>query len=86
MSFQELATRVSHRNTGRLSDDPMLDQLMNRIALDENLHMIFYRNLLAGALELSPTQALRAIVDVVTDFEMPGPTSRASAASRRRWR
>ena len=72
VSFQELATRVSHRNTGRLSDDPMLDQLMNRVALDENLHMIFYRNLLAGALELSPTQALRAIVDVVKAFQMPG--------------
>ncbi len=72
VSFQELATRVSHRNTGRLSDDPMLDQLMNRIALDENLHMIFYRNLLAGALELSPSQTMRAIVDVVKKFEMPG--------------
>ena len=72
VSFQELATRVSHRNTGRLSDEPLLDQLMNRIALDENLHMIFYRNLLAGALELSPDQALRAIVDVVKKFEMPG--------------
>jgi acyl-[acyl-carrier-protein] desaturase len=72
VSFQELATRVSHRNTGRLSDDPMLDQLMNRIALDENLHMIFYRNLLAGALDLSPSQTLRAIVDVVKQFEMPG--------------
>jgi len=72
VSFQELATRVSHRNTGRLSDDPMLDQLMNRIALDENLHMIFYRNLLAGALDLSPSQTLRAIVDVVKKFEMPG--------------
>ena len=72
VSFQELATRVSHRNTGRLSDDPLLDQLMNRIALDENLHMIFYRNLLAGALELSPTQALRAIVDVIKNFQMPG--------------
>jgi acyl-[acyl-carrier-protein] desaturase len=72
VSFQELATRVSHRNTGRLSDDPLLDQLMNRIALDENLHMIFYRNLLGGALALSPTQALRAITDVILNFQMPG--------------
>ena len=74
VSFQELATRVAHRNTGRLSGDPMLDQLMNRVALDENLHMIFYRNLLAGALELSPAQALRAITDVVKNFQMPGHT------------
>ena len=74
VSFQELATRVSHRNTGRLSDDPVLDQLMNRIALDENLHMIFYRNLLGGALQLSPDQTLRAITDVVKAFKMPGST------------
>jgi len=72
VSFQELATRVSHRNTGRLSNDPLLDQLMNRIALDENLHMIFYRNLLGAALRIAPSQALGAIVDVVKSFEMPG--------------
>src|SRR5882672_9182896 len=27
VSFQELATRVSHRNTGRISGDPICDQL-----------------------------------------------------------
>jgi acyl-[acyl-carrier protein] desaturase len=72
VSFQELATRVSHRNTGRYVDDPIADQLLTRIAADENLHMIFYRNLLAGALELAPDQTMRAITDVVTTFEMPG--------------
>jgi len=50
----------------------MCDQLLSRIAADENLHMIFYRNLLAAALELAPDQAVRAITDVVTTFEMPG--------------
>ena len=44
VSFQELATRVSHRNTGKVTDDPIADQLLRRIAADENLHMIFYRN------------------------------------------
>ena len=34
--------------------------------------MIFYRNLLKGALELDPDQTMRAITDVVTTFEMPG--------------
>jgi len=72
VSFQELATRVSHRNTGKVTGDPMCDQLLSRIAADENLHMIFYRNLLAAALELAPDQAVRAITDVVTTFEMPG--------------
>ena len=72
VSFQELATRVSHRNTGKLTDDPVADALLGRVAADENLHMIFYRNLLNAALELSPNQTMRAITDVVTTFQMPG--------------
>ncbi|HET8718577.1 MAG TPA: acyl-ACP desaturase [Nocardioidaceae bacterium] len=72
VSFQELATRVSHRNTGKLTDDPVADALLGRVAADENLHMIFYRNLLKGALELDPNQTMRAITDVVTTFAMPG--------------
>src|SRR4051794_34982184 len=50
VSFQELATRVSHRNTGKIAEDPIADQLLARVATDENLHMIFYRNLLGAAL------------------------------------
>src|SRR3954453_4233479 len=72
VSFQELATRVSHRNTGKLTEDPVADQLLARVAADENLHMVFYRNLLGAALELAPNQAMRAITDVVTTFQMPG--------------
>jgi acyl-[acyl-carrier-protein] desaturase len=72
VSFQELATRVSHRNTGRLTDEPVADQLLARVAADENLHMVFYRNLLKAALELVPNQAMRAITDVVENFAMPG--------------
>ena len=72
VSFQELATRVSHRNTGKFTNDPMCESLLSRIAADENLHMIFYRNLMAAALEISPDQAMVAILDVVKNFEMPG--------------
>ncbi|CAN5680839.1 acyl-ACP desaturase [soil metagenome] len=72
VSFQELATRVSHRNTGRVTGDPMCDQLLARIAADENLHMVFYRSLLKAAMELAPDQAMRAVTDVVKTFEMPG--------------
>jgi acyl-[acyl-carrier-protein] desaturase len=72
VSFQELATRVSHRNTGRATGDPIADQLLARIAADENLHMIFYRNLLQAALQLDPDQTMRAITEVVKTFEMPG--------------
>ncbi|MFD7903185.1 acyl-ACP desaturase [Kitasatospora sp. NPDC059722] len=72
VAFQELATRISHRNTGKHAGDPLCDQLLAKIANDENLHMVFYRNLLKAALEIAPDQAMRAIADVVTDFRMPG--------------
>jgi acyl-[acyl-carrier-protein] desaturase len=72
VAFQELATRISHRNTGRYSDDPVADRIMVRIATDENLHMVFYRDLLAAALKIDPSAAVRAIVDEVLAFQMPG--------------
>ena len=40
--------------------------------MDENLHMIFYRNLVQAALEIAPGQTLRAIADEVAGFVMPG--------------
>jgi acyl-[acyl-carrier-protein] desaturase len=72
VSFQELATRIAHRNTGRFTEDPVAEKLMARIAADENLHMIFYRNLIATALELDPNRTVQAIRDEVLGFEMPG--------------
>src|SRR3978361_1631145 len=72
VSFQELATRVSHRNTGRSTKDPIAEQLLSRIAVDENLHMVFYRNLVAAAFEREPDETMKAVRDEVLGFEMPG--------------
>jgi acyl-[acyl-carrier-protein] desaturase len=72
VAFQELATRVSHRNTGRFSQDPIADRIMARIAKDENLHMRFYRDMLQAAMHVDPSAAVEAIVDEVVGFEMPG--------------
>jgi len=72
VSFQELATRVSHRNTGKATGDPVAEQLFARIALDENLHMVFYRNMLAAAFQVAPDDTMCAVRDVVLDFKMPG--------------
>ncbi|GAA3200538.1 hypothetical protein GCM10020255_104950 [Rhodococcus baikonurensis] len=72
MTFQELATRVSHRNTGKACDEPIADKMLQRIAADENLHMIFYRNICAAALDLAPDQALKAVANIVQNFQMPG--------------
>ncbi|KAB8190083.1 acyl-ACP desaturase [Nonomuraea phyllanthi] len=72
VSFQELATRIAHRNTGKASGDEGCERLLARIAADENLHMLFYRNLLKAAFELDPNQTMRSVTDVVTTFQMPG--------------
>ncbi|WP_025617705.1 acyl-ACP desaturase [Salinispora cortesiana] len=72
VSFQELATRIAHRNTGRATGDPLCEALLARIATDENLHMLFYRNLLAASFELAPSQTMRAVADVLAEFQMPG--------------
>jgi acyl-[acyl-carrier-protein] desaturase len=72
VAFQELATRISHRNTGKATGDPIAEQLLARVAADENLHMVFYRNLLGAAFDLDPDAAMRAVADVVGKFEMPG--------------
>ena len=74
VSFQELATRVSHRNTGRATGDPIADKLLARIATDENLHMVFYRNLMGAAFDIDPDLAMRAVTTEVVGFEMPGAT------------
>jgi acyl-[acyl-carrier-protein] desaturase len=72
VTFQELATRIAHRNTGRLANDPVADRLLARIASDENLHMVFYRDLIAAALEMAPDLTLLAIAAEAQAFTMPG--------------
>ncbi|MFI9406698.1 acyl-ACP desaturase [Nocardia sp. NPDC052316] len=72
VTFQELATRVSHRNTGKVCDDPIADRMLQRIAADENLHMIFYRNMCGAGIDLAPDQAMMAITKILTHFVMPG--------------
>jgi acyl-[acyl-carrier-protein] desaturase len=72
VSFQELATRVAHRNTGAATGCPIAEQLLARIATDENLHMVFYRNLVAAALDRAPDATMCAVRDEVVGFQMPG--------------
>lgn len=74
VSMQELATRISHRNTGVISQDADCERLLAKVAADENLHMLFYRNVLGAALEIAPDETLAAVNDVVQGFQMPGST------------
>jgi acyl-[acyl-carrier-protein] desaturase len=72
VTFQELATRISHRNTGRACNDPVADQLLARISHDENLHMIFYRDISAAGFDIAPQQAMYSLHRVLANFQMPG--------------
>jgi acyl-[acyl-carrier-protein] desaturase len=71
-AFQELATQFSHRNTGRYSDDPVAVKIMLRVAADENLHMMFYRDIVAAALQADLSAVVQAITQEVIGFDIPG--------------
>lgn len=72
VALQELATRISHRNTGNLLEDEAGYKVMARVAADENLHYLFYRDLVSAALEVDPSGTVCAIERQVRTFEMPG--------------
>jgi acyl-[acyl-carrier-protein] desaturase len=72
VALQELATRISHRNTGNLLEDEAGYKVMARVAADENLHYLFYRDLVSAALDVDPSATVCAIERQVRTFEMPG--------------
>jgi acyl-[acyl-carrier-protein] desaturase len=72
LSLQELATRISHRATGKLIGDPAGYEVMARVAADENLHQLFYRDLASAAIEVDPDGMMCAMERQVETFAMPG--------------
>jgi acyl-[acyl-carrier-protein] desaturase len=74
VTFQELATRVSHRNTGKACNETIADQLLQRVSADENLHMIFYRDVSEAGFDIAPNQAMASLHRVLRNFKMPGYT------------
>lgn len=72
VAIQELATRISHFNTGKYLNDSAGRAIMRRVAFDENLHFLFYRDTMAAALEVDPSSAVIAIAEQVEKFAMPG--------------
>ena len=72
VALQELATRIAHRNTGKLLEDRAGYDVMARVAGDENLHFLFYRDLVTAALEVDPSATMIALERQVREFEMPG--------------
>ncbi len=80
VALQELATRIAHRNTGKILLDTGPDhpgtkagyEVMARVATDENFHYLFYRDITSAALAVDPSSVVCAIERQVKDFEMPG--------------
>ena len=84
LALQELATRIAHRNTGALLGDPFGLEVMSRVAADENLHYLFYRDLVTRALVVFPSATVAAIERQVRTFEMPGTGIQGFAEHARR--
>jgi acyl-[acyl-carrier-protein] desaturase len=72
LSMQELATRIAHRNTGKLIEDQAGQDVMLRVGNDENLHYLYYRDLATAALEVDPSSMMIGIERAVRNFAMPG--------------
>lgn len=72
VTLQELATRISHFNTGQHITDSAGKAIMRRVSFDENLHFLFYRDTMSAALEVEPSAAVVAIANQVKGFAMPG--------------
>ena len=72
VTLQELATRIAHRNTGAVTGDPAAERLMARVALDENLHYVFYREVAASAIEVDASAMVLAMHRQILGFSMPG--------------
>jgi acyl-[acyl-carrier-protein] desaturase len=72
VALQELATRISHRNTGKLMEDKAGYDVMARVAADENMHYLFYKDVTAAAVALDPSTMVLAMERQVRHFQMPG--------------
>lgn len=69
---QELATRISHRNAGKITEDEAAFDLMRNIAADENHHFVFYKGVMAAMLREAPSVVMEGMYKTFENFQMPG--------------
>lgn len=72
VALQELATRISHRNTGKLVEDKAGYDVMARVAADENMHYLFYKDIVTSGVAVDPSAMVLAMERQVRHFQMPG--------------
>ncbi len=72
VALQELATRISHRNTGTHIEDKVGYNIMRQVAIDENHHFLFYRDIASAGFAHDPSQMMKALERQLIGFAMPG--------------
>lgn len=74
VSLQELATRISHWKTGEAlaEHDKVGHDIMRRVAVDENHHFLFYRDMAKAVLDVNPSLGVLAMERQIIGFTMPG--------------
>ena len=82
MAFFERAHGVFCRRLAEQIEEPTLRSLVERIALDEERHELFFTNLLRHCLELDEAQTLRAVATQAAAAQTPGADVLAYADKR----
>lgn len=73
-ALQERVTQLGYTRMGRAveASEPLLVEIVSRIAADEARHFAFYRRVFAEVLLRDPSGALAAAAEVMARFDMPG--------------
>lgn len=71
VTLQELATQISHKNTGKHLDDDGKN-IMDRVGADESKHYAFYYKVASAGFEIDPCGMVQAVERQVRNFAMPG--------------
>ncbi|WP_280232863.1 hypothetical protein [Nocardia cyriacigeorgica] len=72
---------IAEGDTDLACDQPIAERMLQRIAVDENLHMIFSCTISGAVSDPAPDSMLRANVDVVTRSQMLAPPPSAARNS-----
>ncbi|MDV7246549.1 MULTISPECIES: acyl-ACP desaturase [Rhodococcus] len=70
-AFEEKAAAVRHHNTAALAEDPLVASIETRLAADDELQSVFYRNVVEAAFAVAPEQMVRAIASRIDAFDVP---------------
>jgi acyl-[acyl-carrier-protein] desaturase len=82
MALFERAHGVFARRLAEQIEDPTLRSLIERIALDEERHELFFTNLVKHCLELDDEETLRAVAAQAASLQVPGADIVAYADKR----